>query len=216
MKKLMDRIEETVKERTVDAKLSPLEDQIRKYILRVFARNGRPPTPLEIMEELRLSSIDIVNQTVEKLQRADILLQRGNEIISAYPFSAVETHYKVVFEDGHEVFALCATDALGIPFMLDADVTIISKCPQCKKEMRIVVKNGQIDSHNPDRIVEFVVNRERNGCTAETLCPFINFFCSKEDLKKWRKRNPEFKNGEIYSLQDALKHGRMIFGNLLK
>jgi len=194
-------IEETVKGRIFKAKLSPLEDEIRKYILREFARNGRPPFPEEIMKGLRLSSVDAVNQTIEKPEKADILSRRGDKIASAYPFSTAKTRHKVIFEGGHVVYALCATDALGIHFMLEKDITILSKCPGCGKEIRIV---------------EFVGNRERGACIAETLCPFINFFCSEEDLKEWTENNSEYKNGEIYLLSDALEHGRIIFGDFLK
>ncbi len=217
MKRLMDRIGETVKRHITEAKLSPLEDQIWKYILREFARNGKAPTSGEIVEGLRLSSVDIVNQSIEKLQKADILSSGEGKIISAYPFSAAATRHRVVFEDGHEVYALCATDALGTHFMLAQDITILSKCPECEKEMRIVVKDGQIDSYVPEGIIEFVSGRESCGCTtAETFCPFINFFCSREHLKDWREKNLEYKNGEIYSLNEALEHGKTIFGDFLK
>ncbi len=82
--------------------------------------------------------------------------------------------------------------------------------------MMILVKDGKIDSFNPDGIIEFVSNRERGECTAETLCPFINFFCSEKDLEEWREKNPEFRYGEIYSLDNALEHGKTIFGDFLK
>jgi hypothetical protein len=216
MKSLMNRIEETVKGHLVEAKLSPLEDEIRKYILREFAKEGSPPASEKIAEKLELSSIDIVDQTIVKLQKADILSMRGNKIISAYPFSATETRHKVIFEDGHEVYALCATDALGMHFMLDTDITILSQCPECEKDIMVVVKNEQIYHYDPDGIIEFVSNKERCGCIAETLCPFINFFCSKEHLEKWIERNPEYRDGEVYSLNEALEHGRVIFGDFLK
>jgi Alkylmercury lyase len=216
VKRLMDKIGETVKGSIAEAKLSPLEDEIRKYILRDFAKNGRPPSPEEILKELSVSSIDVVHQTNEKLQKFDIISKKKDKITSAYPFSATRTRHKVIFEDRHEVYALCATDALGIHFMLGEDIIIQSRCSECEKEMRIGVKNGKIDSCNPDGIVEFVSNRERGVCAAETLCPFINFFCSGKDLEEWRKKNSEYKNGEIYSLSDALEHGRIIFGNFLK
>lgn len=216
MKRLMDRIGETVKGHIEKAKLSPLEDEIRKYMLREFAVNGRVPSPEKIIEELRLSTVDVVHQTIEKLQKYDIITRKRDKIISAYPFSAVKTRHKVIFNDGHEVYALCATDALGIHFMLGKDITILSGCPECEKEIEIVVKNGKIDSCNPEGIIEFVSNRERGICTAETLCPFINFFCSERDLREWREKNSEYEKGEIYSLSDALEHGRIIFGDFLK
>ncbi len=53
----------------------------------------------------------------------------------------------------------------GIHFMLEKDITVLSRCPGCEKEIRIVVKGDKIDSCNPDGIIEFVSNRERGVCT---------------------------------------------------
>lgn len=212
----MDNIRKTVKDRIAGAELSPVEEEIRKYILSEFAEHGRPPTPSEIKKGLGLSSVHIINQTIEKLERADILSKKGDEIISAYPFSATVTSHKVIFEDGHEVYALCAMDALGIHFMLDKNITIMSRCPECKKEIKIIVKNRLIDSCKPKEVVEFVCSMKKCGCTAEAVCPFINFFCSMGHLKKWREQNVQNSGGEIYSLSEALEHGRIIFENLLK
>ena len=216
MKRLMDEIAESVKSRITESQLTPSEDEIRKYILRAFARNGTPPSSEEITERLRPSSVDFVNQTIGKLQNADILLRKGGEIISAYPFSALPTSNKVILKEGHQVYALCATDALGIHFMLNEDITVISQCPLCRREMQIIVKGRQIDSYDPDGIIEFVSDVENNGCTAETICPYINFFCSEEHLEEWRDVNPAYRNGEIYSLSDVLEYGRIIFADFLK
>jgi len=119
----MGQIGKTSKERLAKANLNSIENEIRKYILMEFANNGRPPYPEEIAERLNLSSVDIVNKAIDKLQQADLLSRNGEKIISAYPFSALEANHKVIFDDGHEVYALCATDALGIHFMLNKDIT---------------------------------------------------------------------------------------------
>ena len=222
MKELRDRIEKmdriglTLKGRITKARLTSLEDEIRKYILREFARTGKPPSSEEIARELKLPSVSMVNQAVEKLSRFDIISTKGGEIISAYPFSAVPTPHRVIFEDGHGVYALCATDALGIHFLVDEDITVLSKCPECEKEIEIVVKDGRIDSYSPEGIIEFLSSVQECGCTAETLCPFINFFCSEEHLDEWRDKNPQYGNGEVYSPSEALEHGRILFGDLLR
>lgn len=168
------------------------------------------------MEELRISSVDLVHQTIEKLQKFDIIVRNRDQIIAAYPFSASETHHKVIFEDGREVFALCATDALGIHFMLHKDITVLSRCLECEKEIRITIKNGKINSCNSKRITEFESSIERGICTAKTLCPFISFFCSNEHLEKWKEKNPEYRSGRVYSIDEALEHSKIIFGELLK
>lgn len=215
MEGLMDKIGSTVKGRLAEAKLDHEENEIRKFILRKFASDGAAPSPDMIMKELGISSLDRVNRAIEKMERADILSRKGDRIINAYPFSALKTRNIVIFEDGRKVYALCSTDAFGIHFMLNEAVTILSGCPECEQEMRIKVKNGRIESVNPEGIVEFASERERGKCIAETCCPFINFFCSGECLAGWREKNPEFGKGETYTIYESLDHGRNIFGEFL-
>jgi hypothetical protein len=216
MKSLMDQIGETVRGRLAQAHLSRSEDEARKYILKEFARSGKPPSGNALAGEMKLPSLQLVHGLVEKLHKADILTMEGEEIISAYPFSAKATRHKVIFQDGHEVYALCATDALGIHFMLGEDITVRSRCPECEGEMKIEVKDGSIASLVPAGVVEFVSSRESCGCTAKTFCPFMNFFCSPEHLEKWRMKNPASAKGEMYQLYQVLEHGKKIFGDFLK
>lgn len=65
-------------------------------------------------------------------------------------------------------------------------------------------------------MLEFVSERERCGCTAETCCPYINFSCFGGHLASWREKNPELVRGETYTLDEALRHGRMIFEDFLQ
>lgn len=81
------------------------------------------------------------------------------------------------------VYSLCATDALGVHFMLDEGITVLSECPYSGREMKIELKDGKIASCEPDEI-KYVAVAKKCRCSAETLCPFINFFCSVEHLDK--------------------------------
>jgi hypothetical protein len=216
VKSLIDQIAETVRGRLAEARLSPIEDDARKFILREFARTGKAPSENTIAEIMPLSSIESARRLIESLHNADLLTMEGGEIISAYPFSAKATRHKVIFLDGHEVYALCATDALGIHFMLHEDITVRSQCPECENEMQIEVKDGKVSSCVPESVVEFVSSRKDCGCTAKTFCPFMNFFCSQEHLEKWRKKNPANGIGEMYQLHQVLEHGKYIFGDFLK
>lgn len=216
MKKLMEAVARSVKNRLIKANLDTQENEIRKFILQEFANIGKAPSSREILESLKISSLDRVDQTIKKLEKVDLLEKAGNEIISSYPFSANKTRHKVIFEDNSEVYALCATDAMGIHFMMDKNITIESNCPQCERKINIIVKEGQIDSYNPEGTVEYLSIGDRGGCTAKNICPFINFFCSKDHLEDWRENNHKYKNGMIFSLNDVLEHGKMIFSDLLK
>lgn len=192
MKRQPFLIEETAKGKMVRAGLTPLENDIRKLILLGFARNGKAPVHSEIVKMLKISSSEVVLRTIEKLNASDLLQIKGDEIIASYPFSSLMTHHKVTFADGHEVYALCATDALGVHFMLKQDITVLSDCPHCGGEIRINLKNGRIHFCSPEEVVEFFGKRERSCCCAKTLCPYINFFCSRQHIEEWRNENSEY------------------------
>ncbi len=216
VKSLMDQIGATVRGRMAEASLSQSENETRKLILREFARTGKPPAEKAIVEAMKLPFVESVHRFIERLNKADILTVEGGEIISAYPFSAKMTRHKVVFRDGHEIYALCATDALGIHFMLGENIAVRSRCPECGEEIKIEMRDGRITSYAPGGVVEFVSSGDHCGCTAKTFCPFMNFFCSKAHLEKWREKNPASAKGEMYQLQQVLEHGKYIFGDFLK
>ncbi len=209
-------IEETAKGKMYRAGLTSLENDVRKLVLLGFARNGKAPEYSEIAKRLKISSLEVVLLTIEKLKVSDLLQMKGDAIIASYPFSSLRTRHKVIFADGHEVYALCATDALGVHFMLKQDITVLSDCPQCSGEIRVTLKNGSIHFCSPEEVVEFFGKRERSCCTAKTLCPYINFFCSRQHIEEWSKDNTENRTGEIYSLTDAAEYSKTIFGDFLE
>jgi hypothetical protein len=213
---LIDRIGETVKGNISKADLNPAEEATRKVILRHFASHGKAPSPAEIKVELGLPSVAAVKHAVEKLEKNDIVLRRNDKIVSSYPFSALETRHRVIFEDGREVYALCSTDALGIHFMLGEATTVLSRCPESEREIRIVLKNGRIESCEPQGAIEYISQGNGGCCTAETCCPNMNFFYSMGYLEKWKKKNPGQSNGETYTPAETLKHGKDIFGGFLE
>ena len=215
MTRLMDTIGQSVRDRCRNANLSPEDDEIRKAILRFFARTGNPPTVQEIAEIVSLPT-DVVNRTIGKLRKADVLTTQAGVITSIYPFSAVKTRHTVVFADGHSANALCATDALGVHFMLGEDVNIVSRCPECGHEILIVLKGGRVVLRDPSGAVEYAKARNHYGCTAETCCPNINLFCGRDHVNLWREKNPAFADGDIYEIEEALEDGRTIFGEFLK
>ncbi len=62
----------------------------------------------------------------------------------------------------------------------------------------------------------YVAIVKKCGCSATALCSFINFFCSVGHLNKWKEDNPEYSDGDVYSLAEAMHYARAIFENLLK
>ncbi|MEO3779855.1 organomercurial lyase [Micromonospora sp. B11E3] len=64
-------------------------------------------------------------------------------LVAAYPFSPTPTPTPHVVALGDiEVFAMCAIDALGMPFMLGADATITSTDPHIGQPVGVTITNG--------------------------------------------------------------------------
>lgn len=209
-------IVDTVARRLTRAKLSEVEDRARRYILRHFADAGRAPGIAELQRELRLASHEDAAAILITLHTADLILYDAAlaRITAAYPFSSEPTAHQVRFGH-HTVHALCAIDALGIPFMLGTPAIVRSQCFWCHAAVEVHVEDGEISKHQPANLVAWYPEKKAGGCVATTRCILINFFCSPEDLAAWRAANPG-EQGTVLSLREALQAGQIIFGEMLR
>lgn len=73
---------------------------------------------------------------------------------------------------------MCTVDVLGMPFMFNRDVKIVSQCEECKQEITIKIKNGEIVSMSHPSIMIWSPKHQESRPYAETCCPKVNFFCS--------------------------------------
>lgn len=128
-------------ERLKEANLTIEEDEIRKFSLRESSNLGRPPRIEKIISSFNTIPTERILRALDKLEDKDIILRKKGtgEIIAAYPFSAILTPHRVTLRGKKEVYALCAVDALGMPFMFDMDGTIESSCFCCGKEIRVEI-----------------------------------------------------------------------------
>ncbi|GEM_PF-580644 len=194
-------------------KLNHTEDAVRRYILTQYPLQGGAPSCREIEEVLGLAGTEV--QTIlRRLHELDILyLEPGClEIRLAYPFSSVPTRHVVKFEDWAEakpVYAQCAVDALGIPFMFSHDLSVASSCAHCSKPVTLEVRNRMIVTHNPAETVVWA-GTTRSGPAATSVCPTINFFCSSDHVVAWLQGQADTR-GAIISLAEAFYIGKELF-----
>lgn len=191
--------------------------QIYKYILRHFAETGRAPTSAQLQREFNLPSQANVEEFLAEIERRGGLYRdpKTHVILSAYPFSSVPTVHRVKLASGLEVYAMCAIDALGMPFMLDTDATITSSCQSCGKAIEIEIQGGQIVSHAPPDILVWHSTQEACCAAAVDRCPFINFFCSPQHIAIWQKGHPQ-QQGKVLGIAEAVEAGKQIFAHLLR
>ncbi|MGH8066629.1 MAG: alkylmercury lyase family protein [Candidatus Entotheonellia bacterium] len=116
--------------------------------------------------------------------------------------------------DGHNtLYAMCAIDALGVPFMLGQGARIRSACCFCQQPVAVEGHGGSLQGASP--LTTVVWFSERDGCcVAETRCPLMNFFCHEGHLQAWLTTFPG-ERGTALSVREALDVGKAAFEELL-
>jgi hypothetical protein len=204
----------SIVERLAGTQLSREEDDTRKVILKAFAKDGKAPSLHEVAHVLT-RPVEHVLKACRTLARHDLIIWRDDEasIISAYPFSGVPTAHQVLMDSHTTVHAMCAIDALGIPFMLGQGARIRSACFFCQTPLQVDIQNDLRHEAKPSTLV--VWSSERDGCcVAEVRCPLMNFFCDERHLHAWLSTSPD-EQGTMLSLIEALGIGQEAFGQLL-
>lgn len=196
-------------------RLTHAEQKLYRSILRTFALGRRPE-----VEELRDAAfrLDIsLEEALGKLAREDLVHRDSatGEIAVAYPFSGRRTPHCVRLGGDVEVDAMCAVDALGMPFMLGTAAEIVSRDPLTDDEVWVRIDPGDGLWWEPRTAVVFAGATGASGPSVSTCCSFINFFAAPENASRYLREHPAL-NGESLSIADAVEAGRLIFGDLLE
>lgn len=194
----------------------PRGGPLHQFVLETFAATGQSPTVEQIRDRFSLPTLSEADAMVAAVERAGSIHRDPGDgaITHAYPFSNEPTSHRVRLAGGPEVFAMCAIDALGMPFMLRRDADIISLCAGCGTEVRVEVRGGHVTAYAPSDVTVWL-GEMSEGCVAATdLCPDLNFFCSTACIDAWISAHPG-KLGERLDFEDAVSRGRHLFESLL-
>ena len=197
------------------ARLSEAERELYRWILRTFAQ-GRRPGVEELVETASRLELD-VEAAMATLAREDLVHRDPvtGEILVAYPFSGRKTPHRVRLAGEREVDAMCAVDALGMPFMLGEEAEIVSRDPLTGEEIWVRIEPGEGVWSEPQTAVVLAAATGASGPSVSTCCSFINFFVSAENARRYLAVNRTLR-GETLSITEAVEAGRLIFGDLLQ
>src|SRR5258708_19777270 len=201
---------------TVKNPSDPTARAIYEYILRTFAQTGHPPSVETIVQALNLPDRATGEHYLRDIETGGGIYRDSvtGKILSAYPFSATPTPHRITLGVDQDVYAMCAIDALGMPFMLKTDAVIHSTCQQCDRALTLDITNEAISAVSPQEMVVVYVNAPANCCAATDQCPYINFFCGPEHAQTWQASQPQIISKTLM-LPEALDLGRATFENLL-
>jgi hypothetical protein len=129
--------------------------QIRAFIYRHFAETTRPPQVEATASHFDLTDEEAASAYEELSKRHALFLEPGTHHIQmAWPFSGVETPFKVYVND-KTYFANCAWDSLGIPAALHAEAQIEATCAQSGDPIHITVSGQKVEDSSV--LVHFLI-----------------------------------------------------------
>ena len=199
------------------AGIAPEEDRVRRLILAQYVATGHAPTPAGLSELTGLSR-DAVGRLLKNLNVRDLVVlgERGETITGAYPFSENDTGH-LVHLGGGALNAMCVIDALGAGAMYGEDSVVDSSCLNCARLVRVATGDGggAIEAVSPENAVVWSGIQNTGGCSADTMCKVMTFFCSDDCLNSWRAGREPAPKGFRLSMDEGLQMGKAIFMPLL-
>jgi Alkylmercury lyase len=159
----------------------------------------------------------VLDDALAELQGRDVMwLDRdGDRVRVAYPFPGTSTRHHVELRDsGSQAFAMCAIDALGIPFMAGQVATIRSREETTGNEIEVRIDPaGTSEWDPPDTVVLTAVSGA--GSSADYCCPHVNFASSRARALALMEKS-SMQHADILEASEAIAVGRRIFGSLLR
>lgn len=196
------------------AGLTEPDRELYRFILRTFAVGVTPGG-----DELRREAVRLgvePGTALDRLAEADLAHydRSSHSIAIAYPFSGRPTEHQVHLCERRDVYAMCAVDALGIPYMLDQPAEVLSRDSLDGSEIRVRIDPAGETTWEPESAVVVAGATGMSGPSAETCCQFMDFFSSEDNARRYLREHPELR-GDVLGMRRAIDAGRTIFGGLL-
>ncbi len=192
----------------------PAYRRLHRRVLRAFVDAERPrAADLERWAaELGVSAAEALIE----LERHDLFWRDpgSGDVTAAYPFSGVATAHTVRLAGSDaDVFAMCAIDALGIPFLAGRAARIQSRDPETGDPIEVSIDpTGPREWQPADAVV--VAAHSYGGPSAIGCCPTISFVSDRGRARALVDSSPEV-HAAVVGMPEAIEVGRRIFGSLL-
>lgn len=195
------------------SRLSEPERHLYFWILRRFAAGGRPSNA-ETRHAAGELGLDAESALGTFAAQDLVHLDRSGEIDVAYPFSGRPTAHRVRFPSGHEAYAMCAIDALGLAPMFEQPIGVASRDPRDGRDIAVHLTPSGDAGWTPEPAVVLAGAIDRRGASCQSCCPVLNFFASAESAEGWLDEHPHVR-GRTITMQEAILAGRAVFGEVL-
>lgn len=198
------------------ALLSASARQFHRALLHSFLTLGRAPTVAELQEPARAARGSVAALLSELVLQDVIQRDTDGTIRAAYPFSGRPTAHQVHFAGRPPLFAMCAIDALGLPFMVDQAARIVTRDPVDATRIEIWIDPTTSEQvWYPKETVILADQRPKLPMiVADCCCPLINAFASRAQAEAWQDAHPE-EAVRLLTQEAAISEARTLFEHLL-
>jgi hypothetical protein len=178
--------------------------RLHHRVLRAFV-DGEPPDADDLARWATELEVDL-DEAIAELERHDVLWRDRDTggVSVAYPFSGRPTAHVVWLQHtAAEVFAMCAIDALGIPFLAHQPAEITAHDPASGNRIDVAVDPAGQPRWTP-ATAAVAISVSGEGPSATCFCPHVNLVA-----------DPRHTDGATLEMAEAIAVGRRIFGRLL-
>jgi len=211
LEKALKRLNSILPLKESQNKCDPQVKELHQQMLRSFVTRGRILTKEEIAQW-----VSNVPEAVDVLSTNDMVtFSESGEPVGAYPFTMSAREHRVRV-NGHQVFAMCALDALAIGPMFKETTQITSHCRVTGDPVKIKMSGETIQNLEKVRDVRFGIAweaAESESCCADSLCMEMIFIRDNETAQKWLSDDTEGR--EVFTLQEAVQFSSRFFVPLL-
>jgi hypothetical protein len=140
-----------------------------------------------------------------------VVFGQDGEPVGAYPFTMEEREHNI-HVNGHQVYAMCALDALAVSPMFNMDTEINSECRVTGEPVHIHQSGQTIKNLAEVGDVYFgIVWGAADGsfCCADSLCTEMIFLRDEDIARQWLDDDPE--NREIFTLPESVTFAARFF-----
>ena len=193
------------------ARLDGHTTQFYESILRVFA-SGLVPDAAALAAEAERLGVDL-DRALATLAREDLVHTEDGTVAVAYPFSGRPTRHRVRL-DAHDVYAMCAIDALGMAPMFDLPVVVDSSDPVTGKGVHVKLEPDGRATWAPEAAV-VVAGSCCAGAAYAGCCQVLNFFATEANGERYLHERDDV-SGHVISILAAVEAGRAVFGDVFQ
>lgn len=198
------------------AALSIPAQHFHRALLRAFLALGHAPSEDDLHVEAAGVGSSVTALLQELVEQDVIQRDTTGAIRAAYPFSGRPTAHRVQLLEHLPVFAMCAIDALGLPYMVGCSATIVTQDPLEETPITIWIHPGTGEQRwQPEETV--VLSNLRAAApasSAECCCPVINAFASRKHAERWQQAHSEAAV-RLLTQEEAVAEARTLFEHLL-